>query len=140
MRPSSSKIAMGVVEVIAWPETYRRCESSIHCDEPVFVNGTLEVSEERCQIIADEVIPAGGRAREVGDASALRPARRAVPARTRSQPAPDARARTAARCRAFLHLLLPNRTETVIALPRGVESRADGNAWSKRLNDYSGTE
>ena len=46
---------MGVVEVIAWPETYRRCETVIHSDEPVFVAGTLEVSEERCQIIADEV-------------------------------------------------------------------------------------
>src|SRR5262249_13415378 len=37
----------GAVEVIAWPETYRRCETSIHADEPAFVTGTLEVGEDR---------------------------------------------------------------------------------------------
>ena len=67
----------GVVEVIAWPETYRRYEAVIHSDEPVFVSGTLEVSEERCQIIADEVTSLRRRAREVGQAGALRAARRA---------------------------------------------------------------
>jgi DNA polymerase-3 subunit alpha len=47
----------GVVEVIAWPETYRKCESAIQSDDPVVVRGGLEISEERCQIIADEISP-----------------------------------------------------------------------------------
>ncbi len=45
----------GTVEVICWPETYRKAEIDFTTDEPVCVTGTLEVGEERCQIIADEV-------------------------------------------------------------------------------------
>ena len=46
----------GTVEVICWPETYRKAEIDFTTDEPVCVSGTLEVGEERCQIIADEVV------------------------------------------------------------------------------------
>jgi DNA polymerase-3 subunit alpha len=106
----------GVVEVIAWPETYRRCETVIHADEPVFVEGTLEIGEERCQIIADEVralLEARERSvkqvhfalrSERVDEDTLRVLRRTLSDHRGS-------------CSAFLHLLLPNRTETVIALP-----------------------
>src|SRR5205085_8717645 len=63
----------GVVEVIAWPETYRRFESVIGGEDAVLVSGTLDKQEtagargddadaegaegmrERCQIIADEI-------------------------------------------------------------------------------------
>ena len=67
----------GVVEVIAWPEAYRRFETTIHGDEPVLVVGSLdkrenvatraeegeslaegaEVVRERSQIIAEEIRP-----------------------------------------------------------------------------------
>src|SRR5581483_423932 len=47
----------GVVEVIAWPNTYREHETVIQGGAPVVVAGALEISEERCQVIADEVIP-----------------------------------------------------------------------------------
>jgi len=106
----------GVVEVIAWPETYRRCETVIHADEPVLVTGTLEVSEERCQIIADEV---------AGLTEAREKSVRQVHIALRSERVDDGILRTLRStlsehrgpCSAFLHLLLPNRTETVIALP-----------------------
>ncbi len=42
----------GTVEVICWPETYREAEIDFTTDEPVDRPGTLEVGEERCQIIA----------------------------------------------------------------------------------------
>ncbi len=45
----------GTIEVIVWPEAYRRYEALIASDDPLCVGGMLEVSEERCQIIADEV-------------------------------------------------------------------------------------
>ncbi|MGH7894783.1 MAG: OB-fold nucleic acid binding domain-containing protein, partial [Candidatus Binatia bacterium] len=45
----------GTIEVIVWPEAYRKYEALITSDEPLCVSGTLEVSEERCQIIADEI-------------------------------------------------------------------------------------
>jgi DNA polymerase-3 subunit alpha len=107
---------VGIVEVIVWPETYRRCEAALQCDEPVFVEGTLEVDEERCQIIADEV-------------SSLHAAReksvRQVHFAMRAERVDSDRLRQlrltlgqhSGTCNTFLHLLLPNSTETIIALP-----------------------
>jgi DNA polymerase-3 subunit alpha len=45
----------GTIEVIMWPEAYRKYEAVIASDEPLCVGGMLEVSEERCQIIADDI-------------------------------------------------------------------------------------
>jgi DNA polymerase-3 subunit alpha len=44
----------GTIEVILWPEAYRKYEARIVSDEPIYVAGKLEVGEDRCQIIADE--------------------------------------------------------------------------------------
>src|SRR4029079_8896013 len=45
----------GTIEVIVWPEAYRKYETLIASDDPLCIGGLLEVSEERCQIIADDV-------------------------------------------------------------------------------------
>ncbi|MEO6028496.1 MAG: DNA polymerase III subunit alpha [Candidatus Binatia bacterium] len=45
----------GTIEVIVWPEAYRRYEARIASDDPIYVSGTLEVNEDRCQIIGDEI-------------------------------------------------------------------------------------
>jgi DNA polymerase-3 subunit alpha len=106
----------GVVEVIAWPETYRRCETTIHSDEPVFVTGTLEISEERRQIIADDVT-ALLEARE----KSVRQVHFALLADSVNENhlrlLRDTLVQHRGTCNAYLHLLLANRTETVIALP-----------------------
>ncbi|MBI1816097.1 MAG: DNA polymerase III subunit alpha [Deltaproteobacteria bacterium] len=106
----------GVVEVIAWPETYKKCEAVIHGEDPVVVNGALDIGEERCQLIANEVVPLTA-AREQAvkqvhfalladriDDSHLHKLRDTLTQHRGSVPT-------------FLHLLLPDRTETVIALP-----------------------
>ncbi len=106
----------GTVEVICWPEAYRRTEVDLAADEPVCVKGTLEIGDERCQVIADEVVLLveereqnvqqvhfALRADRV-DADAFRKLRSALEAHAGSYPA-------------YLHLLLPDETETVIELP-----------------------
>jgi DNA polymerase-3 subunit alpha len=106
----------GAVEVIAWPEAYRRCERAIHSDEPVLVTGTLELSEERCQVIADEVsVLLDAREKAAKEVHFALQAERvdADHLRTLRQTLTQHRGS----CSAFLHLLLPDRTETVIALP-----------------------
>ena len=106
----------GTVSVICWPETYRRCERALTTDEPVCVRGTLEVSEDRCQIIADEVLLLVSAREQVVQQVhfALRAERVDEPALRSFRQALGQHPGT---CAAFLHLLLPNRTETVIALP-----------------------
>ena len=46
----------GHVEVIAWPETYRKHEEILFLEEPLCLKGRLDVTEERCQIIAESLI------------------------------------------------------------------------------------
>ena len=46
----------GIVEVIAWPDAYRKNEPLITSSEPLSITGRLDISEERCQVIADQFI------------------------------------------------------------------------------------
>src|SRR5262249_4226789 len=104
----------GVVEVIVWPEAYRRHEAMIQGGAPVVVSGDLDVSDDRCQVIADEIVPlAAARAEAIrqvhlrvpshADRDALERLREVLGA----HPGP---------CEAFLHFGA-DRTETVLALP-----------------------
>ena len=47
----------GFIEVIAWPDTYKKCAMLLGADDPIFVKGRLEVGEDRMQVIANEVVP-----------------------------------------------------------------------------------
>jgi DNA polymerase-3 subunit alpha len=113
----------GAVEVIAWPETYRRCEAAIHADDPVCITGTLEVGEERCQVIADEVVSLlDAREKSVKQVHFALRAERVDAEHLRTLRSTLTQHRGS--CSAFLHLLLPNRTETVIALPADLKVAA----------------
>jgi DNA polymerase III subunit alpha len=106
----------GVVEVIAWPDTYRRHESLVQGGAPVVVAGALEISEERCQVIADEIVPlAQARSEAIRQVhvrlqlDGLERERLAhLKAVLAQHPGP---------CEAFLHLLRGDDRETVLALP-----------------------
>jgi DNA polymerase-3 subunit alpha len=106
----------GTVEVICWPEMYKRTDIDLTTDEPVCVSGTLEVGEERWQVIADSVdLLTRARERTVQQVHFALFAERVDEERLRvlRRTLADHRGQ----CPAFLHLLLPNRTETIIALP-----------------------
>jgi DNA polymerase-3 subunit alpha len=47
----------GFIEVLVWPDLYRRCMDTLVLDDPILVQGKLEVGEERVQIIANEILP-----------------------------------------------------------------------------------
>ena len=114
----------GTVEVICWPETYRKAEIDFATDEPVCVTGTLEVGDERCQIIADEVVLlAAHRARTTQEVHLALRAERVIAGAVRAASRRRSPS-TAAIARPILHLLLPNSTETIIALPRDLRVAA----------------
>jgi DNA polymerase III subunit alpha len=121
----------GVVEVIAWPETYRKFESVIQGDDPVLVSGALDKQEaagrggdddgdgaeparERCQIIADEIRPlAAAREQSVRQVHLRVSADRVTQdqlVRLR-----DTLAQHRGSCPAFLHVI--GSSEAVIELP-----------------------
>lgn len=109
----------GIVEVIVWPEAYRKHEAAIHSDAPVCLGGTLDVDEERCQIIADEVVALESVATEE-----VRQVHIQVPAEVTTKEdllaLREVLTQHQGTCQAFLHLLRPDYTETVIALPRAL--------------------
>jgi DNA polymerase-3 subunit alpha len=109
----------GVVEVIVWPEAYRKHEVAIHSDQPVCLNGTLDIDEERCQIIVDEVVLLESVATEE-----VRQVHIQVPSDMTTKEdllaLREVLTQHQGDCRAFLHLMRPDYSETVIALPHGL--------------------
>ncbi|MET0153034.1 MAG: DNA polymerase III subunit alpha [Candidatus Binatia bacterium] len=129
----------GVVEVIAWPEAYRRFETTIHGDEPVLVAGSLdkrdaaaarsdegdalaegaEIARERSQIIADEIRPLA-TVRE----QSVRQVHLQVSADSltdeRLVRLRDTLAQHRGSCPAYLHVIVPGNSETVIELPESL--------------------
>ncbi len=60
----------GFMEVIAWPDVYKKCAEILGSDDPIFVRGRLEVGEERIQIIANDITllaEAASQARSAGN-------------------------------------------------------------------------
>ncbi|MFQ5542458.1 MAG: OB-fold nucleic acid binding domain-containing protein, partial [Candidatus Binatia bacterium] len=45
----------GFIEVIVWPDIYRRSMETIPVDDPILVQGRLDIGEERVQLIASDV-------------------------------------------------------------------------------------
>jgi DNA polymerase-3 subunit alpha len=45
----------GFIEVLAWPDTYKKCAELLGADDPIYIKGRLEVGEERMQVIANEI-------------------------------------------------------------------------------------
>jgi len=105
--------------VICWPETYRKTEIDLETDEPVHVSGVLEVDEERWQIIADEVLAlTEARQRSAQEVHFALRAEQVDEQRLRSLR--ETLECHSGNCPAFLHLLLSNRTETVIELEQKI--------------------
>ncbi|HJW70900.1 MAG TPA: DNA polymerase III subunit alpha, partial [Candidatus Binatia bacterium] len=113
----------GVVEVIAWPDTYRRHESVVVGGAPVVVSGGLDLADDRCQIIADEIASL-----DAARAEAIRQVHVQVPlehvGREGLQRLRDVLAEHPGPCQAFLHLLRPDTSETILALPESIRVAA----------------
>src|SRR4029077_18538714 len=115
----------GVVEVIAWPDTYRQHEAELQGGAPVVVAGALEISDERCQVIANEILPlARAHAESIRQvhvrvplASVGRDALAVLREVLTAHPGP---------CDAFLHLERGGESETVLALPSTLRVAAGG--------------
>ncbi|MFT4570372.1 MAG: DNA polymerase-3 subunit alpha [Hyphomicrobiaceae bacterium] len=123
----------GLVEVIAWPETYRKCESAILGRTPILVSGAVEFGEggptrgggddsdapdlsRRAQIIASEVITLADARRREARSMELR-----MVSGNNGVDQVEKLRRTLARhpgeCRTWLRVVIPGATETLIELP-----------------------
>ena len=112
----------GVVDVVMWPDTYRKFETLLQGGAPVVVAGALEISTERCQVIADELVPLA-----TARAEAIRQAHVRVPPAAGRDVLEQLKTILAAHpgpCDTFLHLVRPDDTIAVLALPRDIRVAA----------------
>jgi DNA polymerase-3 subunit alpha len=116
----------GVVEVIAWPDTYRRHEEIVVAGSPVVVTGGLDLAADRCQIIAEEVVPL-----DAARAEAIKQVHVHVPlqhvGREDLERLKSVLAEHPGPCDAFLHLMRADATETILALPKTIRVAANAD-------------
>ncbi len=113
----------GFVEVVIFPEVYRACVDLLKSEEPVLVAGALDVGEEACKLLANEIVPLREAKEKLTKRVHFRlSAPDADPRRLRSLK--DLMRRHRGGCEAWLHLVNPQRTETVIALPKDIRVAA----------------
>ncbi|MBI5505623.1 MAG: DNA polymerase III subunit alpha [Deltaproteobacteria bacterium] len=126
----------GVIDVIAWPDCYRRCESAIIGREPVLVMGRIEFGEaiggggpdvggdeeggpdfsRKAQIIAEEIIPMPEARRRAAQSIRLRVDSSGAGPSTIAE-LKSAIEKNPGSCRSFLSIVRTGVTETLIELP-----------------------
>ena len=117
----------GFIEVIVWPDTYRRCMETLVQDDPILVSGKMDVGEERVQIIGNNVVPLEQAAQQLPPGSERRKKENGQrihfyvvsPGVTSEEfvRLHDTLRKYPGTCPVFLHLRKPDQSETVIELP-----------------------
>jgi DNA polymerase-3 subunit alpha len=122
----------GFLEVIAWPDVYKKCGALLAADDPILVKGRLEVGEERIQVIANDITSlaqaaAKGRANGNGSGDDRRESEKLHLHARESEFSADELVQLRdmllefpGTCTVFLHLYAASQSETVIELPSQV--------------------
>jgi len=106
----------GVIEVILFPDVFRSSLPYLKGDDPILVKGILDVGEESLKIKASEVIPLSTiKERSISGVHI----RLTTPGLTREllESLKSILLGKRGLCPVFLHIVIPNRSETVISLP-----------------------
>ena len=106
----------GFVEMVVFPEVYQAAAELLKSEEPLLVSGTLDIGEETCKLLATEIVAL----REVKDRLT-----RKVHFRLTTPGLDETQLRSLralmgkyrGNCEALIHLVVPNRSETIIRLP-----------------------
>jgi len=118
----------GFIEVLCWPEAYKKCAELLGADDPIYVKGKLEVGEERIQIIANEITALAEASKNPKSNVPSQIAEKVDLYVREDQVSPDELIRLRdtllgypGRATVFLHLLSSDSGETVIELPDQVK-------------------
>ncbi|MGB7950448.1 MAG: DNA polymerase III subunit alpha [Candidatus Binatia bacterium] len=120
----------GFVEVVAWPDVYRKSVDLLNADDPIFVKGRMEVGEERMQIFANEIVAlaqevskaranGGGNGKNHGNGNGRVHlyVREAEVSSDELVQLRETLLEYQGPCAVSLHLLVPGEDETIIDLP-----------------------
>ena len=113
----------GSVEMVIFPETYQASMELVKSEQPLLVSGTLDVGEETCKLMANEILALT----DVQSRMTRRVHfRLTTPGLDDGQlrSLKDVLLRYRGECEPVIHLVIPNRSETIITLPEGLKVAA----------------
>ncbi|MBW2519326.1 MAG: DNA polymerase III subunit alpha, partial [Deltaproteobacteria bacterium] len=113
----------GFVEMVVFPETYTESAELLNSEEPLLVKGTVDVGEDACKILVSEVFAL----KDVKQRQTKRiHFRLTSPGLEQEQlyALREIMTRYRGECEALIHLVVPNRSETVIGLPENLRMQA----------------
>lgn len=128
----------GSVETIVFPETYKEAAELLNSEEPLLVSGTLDAGEESCKIlVSDVVLLRDVKAKQTSQVHF----RLTTPGLDKDQlrQLRDLLLKHRGSCDALLHLVVPNRSETLIRLPENLKVAATDQLMddTERLFSYN---
>ncbi len=105
----------GFVEMVIFPEVYTAASELLKGEEPLLVTGTLDIGEDSCKLLASEIVSLN----EVKERLT-----RKVHFRLTTPGLDESQLRTLkglmgkhrGNCEALLHLVIPNRSETIVSV------------------------
>jgi len=112
----------GMVEIVVFPRVYETAENYLKDDTPVFVQGQVQKDENTVKILAETVIPIE-KAESIWSASiniTIDTSR--VDSETLSKLHDILRKYTGS-CTTFIHMQIPGKSETIIAMPDALKLR-----------------
>ncbi|WP_432820979.1 DNA polymerase III subunit alpha [Trichloromonas sp.] len=113
----------GFVEMVVFPEVYQASMELLKGEDPLLVSGTLDVGEESCKLLVNEVLSL----REVKERLTKRVHFRLTTpglSEDQLQSLRQILGRFSGNCDVLLHLVIPNRSETIISLPEKLKVSA----------------
>ncbi len=113
----------GFVEMVVFPETYTMAADLLNSEEPLLVRGTLDIGEEACKLLVNEVLILKDVQEKL---TKLIHFRLTTPGLDESQlrALKSIMTRYRGECEPMIHLVIPNRSETVILLPDSLRLQA----------------
>lgn len=117
----------GSVEIVVFPETYAASMELLKGEDPILVSGELDVGEESCKMLANEV----SLLRDIKETmTELIHIRLTTPGLDEMQmrQLKGIIQRYRGNCQVELHIVIPNRSETTIRLPENLKMAASDEA------------
>jgi DNA polymerase-3 subunit alpha len=106
----------GMTDVIVFPELYQKSIQLIKGDKPCFIIGNVDVDEERAKIIAKEIFLLSEASSRLTKTVHFKLAASEINSK-QMQSLKSVLARFKGDCKTFIHLTIPDRSETVMELP-----------------------
>ena len=113
----------GFVEMVVFPETYTESAELLNSEEALLVKGTVDVGEDACKILVNEVLSLKDVQERLTRMVHFRLTTPGLEER-QLRSLREIMTRYRGDCEALIHLVVPNRSETVISLPEDLRLQA----------------